>query len=39
MKDETALQDLPVVETSAEEIRGGVINPAERAPPLRPPPP
>jgi hypothetical protein len=39
MKDETALQDLPVVETSAEEIRGGVIKPAETAPALRPPPP
>lgn len=39
MKDETTLQDLPVTEPTAEEIRGGQAKPAETTPALRPPPP
>lgn len=39
MNNEALVQDLPVIEASAEEIRGGQTKPAETTPALRPPPP
>lgn len=39
MKEEAVLQDLPMAELAAEEIRAGQTIPAETTPALRPPPP